>query len=70
MTHCDAAGWDEQASYSAAIEADKAAADQVAVHTGHPYVAPSDQPLPTSRRTWMSEWSPTARRGTRRGTTA
>ncbi len=55
---CDAAGWDEQASYSAAIEADKEAADQVAVHTGHPYVTPSDQPLPTSRRTWMSEWSP------------
>ncbi|MEU8721195.1 hypothetical protein [Streptomyces antimycoticus] len=45
----DAAGWDEQASYSAAIEADKEAADQVAVHTGHPYVTPSDQPLPTSR---------------------
>ncbi|GAA0983962.1 MULTISPECIES: glycoside hydrolase family 30 protein [Streptomyces violaceusniger group] len=55
---CDAAGWDEQAAFSAAIEADGAAADQVAVHTGHPYVTPSDQPLPTSRRTWMSEWSP------------
>ncbi|MEV5770002.1 glycoside hydrolase family 30 beta sandwich domain-containing protein [Streptomyces antimycoticus] len=55
---CDAAEWDEQASYSAATEADKEAADQVAVHTGHPYVTPSDQPLPTSRRTWMSEWSP------------
>ncbi|MFE9063420.1 glycoside hydrolase [Streptomyces violaceusniger] len=55
---CDAAGWDEQASFSAAIETDEEAADQVAVHTGHPYVTPSDQPLPTSRRTWMSEWSP------------
>ncbi|GAA2324032.1 glycoside hydrolase family 30 protein [Streptomyces violaceusniger] len=55
---CDAAGWDEQASFSAAIEADGAAAHQVAVHTGHPYVTPSDQPLPTGRRTWMSEWSP------------
>ncbi|GAA1101122.1 glycoside hydrolase [Streptomyces javensis] len=55
---CDAAGWDEQAAFSAAIEADSAAAAQVAVHTGHPYVTPSDQPLPTSRRTWMSEWSP------------
>ncbi|AGP58059.1 glycoside hydrolase family 30 protein [Streptomyces rapamycinicus] len=55
---CDAAGWDEQASFSTAIEADSTAADQVAVHTGHPYVTPSDQPLPTSRRTWMSEWSP------------
>ncbi|MBI0300726.1 hypothetical protein JBE04_41320 [Streptomyces sp. PRKS01-29] len=55
---CDAAGWDEQASFSAAIEADEEAADQVAVHTGHPYVTPSDQPLPTARRTWMSEWSP------------
>ncbi|WJD99815.1 hypothetical protein [Streptomyces antimycoticus] len=54
----DAAGWDEQASYSAAIEADKEGADQVAVHTGHPYVTPSDQPLPTSRRTRRSEWSP------------
>uniref|UniRef100_UPI001374B2C9 hypothetical protein n=1 Tax=Streptomyces antimycoticus TaxID=68175 RepID=UPI001374B2C9 len=42
-------GW-QQASYSAAIEADKEAADQVAVRTGHPYVTPSDQPLPTSRR--------------------
>ncbi|WP_413809752.1 glycoside hydrolase family 30 protein [Streptomyces sp. OE57] len=55
---CDAAGWDEQASFSAAIEADEEAAGQVAVHTGHPYVTPSDQPLPTTRRTWMSEWSP------------
>ncbi|MEU4896702.1 glycoside hydrolase [Streptomyces sp. NPDC044780] len=55
---CDAAGWDEQAAFSAAIEADEETAAQVAVHTGHPYVTPSDQPLPTSRRTWMSEWSP------------
>ncbi|RNG25960.1 glycoside hydrolase family 30 protein [Streptomyces botrytidirepellens] len=55
---CDAAGWDQQAEYSAAIEADPEASRYVGVHTGHPYVTPSDQPLPTERRTWMSEWSP------------
>ena len=55
---CDAAGWDQQAGYSAAIEADPQASRYVGTHTGHPYVTPSDQPLPTNRRTWMSEWSP------------
>lgn len=55
---CDAAGWDQQAGYSAAIEADREASRYVGTHTGHPYVTPSDQPLPTTRRTWMSEWSP------------
>ncbi|MFI0728212.1 glycoside hydrolase [Streptomyces sp. NPDC021225] len=55
---CDAAGWDQQAELTAAIEADPRAAALVGVHTGHPYVTPSDQPLPTERRTWMSEWSP------------
>ncbi|MGR3938109.1 glycoside hydrolase family 30 protein [Streptomyces sp. BRA346] len=55
---CDAAGWKQQAEYSAAIEADPEASRYVGTHTGHPYVTPSDQPLPTTRRTWMSEWSP------------
>lgn len=55
---CDAAGWDQQAAYSAAIEADPVADAAVATHTGHPYVSDSTYPLPTDARTWMSEWSP------------
>jgi glucuronoarabinoxylan endo-1,4-beta-xylanase len=55
---CDAAGWDEQARYTAAIEADPAADRWVDVHTGHPYRNPADTPLPTGNRVWMSEWQP------------
>jgi glucosylceramidase len=55
---CDAAGWDEQAAYTAAIEADPAADRWVDVHTGHPYRNPADTPLPTRNRVWMSEWQP------------
>jgi glucuronoarabinoxylan endo-1,4-beta-xylanase len=55
---CDAAGWDRQAAYTAAIEADPVARRWVKTHTGHSYVDPSDVPLPTSRHTWMSEWQP------------
>ncbi|GDY42492.1 hypothetical protein SANT12839_033740 [Streptomyces antimycoticus] len=65
---CDAAEWDEQASYSAAIEADKEAADQVAVHTGHPYVTPPTSRCRRAAAPGCRSGTPTGRRGTRRGT--
>lgn len=55
---CDVAGWNEQAAYSAAVEADAAADRWVRTHTGHNYVSQARTPLPTDRRTWMSEWQP------------
>ncbi len=61
---CDAAGWEVQRPYSAAIEADPVAAGYVDVHTGHPYVNPARSPLPTDQPTWMSEWNPTGDRWT------
>jgi glucuronoarabinoxylan endo-1,4-beta-xylanase len=55
---CDSFGWDQQSTYTRAIEADATARRIVATHTGHTYASPITGPLPTSRRTWMSEWSP------------
>ncbi|MFC4498880.1 MULTISPECIES: glycoside hydrolase family 30 protein [Streptomyces] len=55
---CDSFGWTQQKSYSAAIEADATARGYVATHTGHTYASAVDGPLPTLKRTWMSEWSP------------
>ena len=55
---CDSFGWNQQKSYSSAIEADATARDLVTTHTGHTYASPVDGPLPTQKRTWMSEWSP------------
>ncbi|MBT2423967.1 hypothetical protein J7F01_20445 [Streptomyces sp. ISL-22] len=55
---CDSFGWNQQKKYSAAIEADATARNLVATHAGHTYASPVDGPLPTTKRTWMSEWSP------------
>jgi glucosylceramidase len=55
---CDSFGWNQQKSYTSAIEADPTARNLVATHAGHTYASPVDGPLPTSERTWMSEWSP------------
>jgi O-glycosyl hydrolase len=55
---CDSFGWQEQAAYSAAIEADPAADRQVSVHTGHMYASRPTQLLPTDAPTWMTEWNP------------
>jgi O-glycosyl hydrolase len=55
---CDSFGWNEAKAYTAAIEADPEARRWVKTHTGHTYASPVDAPLPTSRRTWMSEWNP------------
>jgi glucosylceramidase len=55
---CDGSGWNQQAEYSAAIEADKAADKWVDIHAGHPYVSPITGPLPTDNSVWMSEWQP------------
>ncbi|WP_406673261.1 glycoside hydrolase [Nonomuraea sp. N2-4H] len=55
---CDSFGWREAKAYTAAIEADPEARRWVKTHTGHTYASPVDGPLPTSRKTWMSEWNP------------
>lgn len=58
VTCCDSFGWNQQRSYTTAIEADATARGIVTTHTGHTYASQITGPLPTSRRTWMSEWSP------------
>jgi glucuronoarabinoxylan endo-1,4-beta-xylanase len=58
LTCCDSFGWTQQAAYTRAIEADPQARSAVRTHTGHTYASQVNAPLPTSRRTWMSEWSP------------
>ncbi|MEU6353340.1 glycoside hydrolase [Streptomyces sp. NPDC047072] len=55
---CDSFGWSQQKAYTSAIEADPAARALVTTHTGHNYASQVDSPLPTTKRTWMSEWSP------------
>ncbi|MFF8968205.1 glycoside hydrolase family 30 beta sandwich domain-containing protein [Streptomyces sp. NPDC014995] len=55
---CDSFGWNQQKTYSSALEADATARGLVATHAGHTYASPVDAPLPTGKRTWMSEWSP------------
>ncbi|SDH03623.1 glycoside hydrolase family 30 protein [Nonomuraea jiangxiensis] len=55
---CDSFGWTESKAYTAAIEADPEARRWVKTHTGHTYASPVDGPLPTARKTWMSEWNP------------
>ncbi|WP_405873504.1 glycoside hydrolase family 30 protein [Streptomyces sp. NBC_00005] len=58
VTCCDSFGWTQQKAYSSAIEADATARGYVSTHTGHSYASAVDGPLPTQKRTWMSEWSP------------
>lgn len=58
VTCCDSFGWSQQGNYTRAIEADATARGIVATHTGHNYASQVNGPLPTTRRTWMSEWSP------------
>jgi glucosylceramidase len=58
VTCCDSFGWNQQAAYTRAIEADATARGIVATHTGHTYASKIAGPLPTSKRTWMSEWNP------------
>jgi glucosylceramidase len=54
---CDLAGWNQQAGYTEAIEADPQASQWVDVHSGHSYVSPARAPLPTGRPAWMSEYA-------------
>lgn len=55
---CDVVGWSGQRTYTDAIEADSTARGLVDVHAGHSYGSYPSSPLPTSKPTWMSEWSP------------
>ncbi|MDT7788572.1 MAG: glucuronoarabinoxylan endo,4-beta-xylanase [Pseudonocardiales bacterium] len=55
---CDSFGWNQQSAYTKAIEADATARGIVATHTGHTYASQITGPLPTTRHSWMSEWSP------------
>ncbi|MDB1090061.1 glycoside hydrolase [Streptomyces sp. ACA25] len=58
LVACDSYGWSGAQEYTRAIEAHAVARELVDVHAGHPYATPVRGPLPTSRPTWMSEWSP------------
>jgi O-glycosyl hydrolase len=58
MVCCDSFGWQHQAPYSAAIEADPVADRYVKTHTAHFYASRATGPLPTDERVWMSEWTP------------
>ncbi|MFJ8590195.1 glycoside hydrolase family 30 beta sandwich domain-containing protein [Streptomyces sp. NPDC093598] len=55
---CDSFGWNQQKNCTGAIEADATARGHVDTHAGHTCASPVDGPLPTRKRTWMSEWSP------------
>lgn len=62
---CDSLGWNFQVEFTAAIEADAEAAARVSIHAAHQYGSERNEeeryarePLPTSRPTWMTEWSP------------
>ncbi|TMR24432.1 hypothetical protein ETD86_04700 [Nonomuraea turkmeniaca] len=55
---CDSFGWNQAKAYTAAIEADPEARRWVKTHAGHTYASPVDAPLPTNRKSWMSEWNP------------
>ncbi|MQS08709.1 hypothetical protein FNX48_016420 [Streptomyces sp. IF17] len=58
LAGCDSYGWKGAVEYTLAVEEDPEAAALMDLHTGHPYEAPVDRPLPTRKPTWMSEWSP------------
>jgi len=57
---CDSFGWQHSEAYAQAIEADPAARRHLDVMTGHGYASPADRPLPTTARTWMTEWAPSS----------
>jgi O-glycosyl hydrolase len=54
---CDSFGYDHQAGYTAAIEADPEASRWVDIHTGHSYASRARNPLPTDKPAWMSEFA-------------
>jgi glucosylceramidase len=58
LTCCESFGWDEAKAYTAAVEADPAAARWVTTYTGHSYASQPESPQPTRKHTWMSEWNP------------
>ncbi|MEU6037606.1 glycoside hydrolase [Actinomadura sp. NPDC047616] len=55
---CEHTGWMGQIDYTKAIEADPQARRWISTYTGHRYSSAADAPMPTTKRTWMSEWSP------------
>jgi glucosylceramidase len=58
MVCCNARSWAQQAVYTAAVEADEAAARHVAVHAGNNYLTRARRALPTTRPTWVAGWDP------------
>jgi glucuronoarabinoxylan endo-1,4-beta-xylanase len=54
----NAMSWNQQAIYTAAVEADVVAARYVGVHAANNYATRARNPLPTTRPTWMGEWDP------------
>ncbi|WBB82196.1 hypothetical protein O7606_13000 [Micromonospora sp. WMMD882] len=57
---CDSFGWQQSDPYARAVEADPEARRHLSLFTGHGYASPADRPLPTTARTWMSEWAPSS----------
>ncbi|GLW64076.1 hypothetical protein Arub01_23200 [Actinomadura rubrobrunea] len=55
---CEHTGWMGQLDYTRAIEADPEARRYITTYTGHRYSSSADQPQPTRKHTWMSEWNP------------
>jgi O-glycosyl hydrolase len=54
----NAKSWDQQAVYTAAVEADAVAAGHVGLHAGNGYLSHVRRPLPTARPTWIAGWDP------------
>ncbi|AQZ61832.1 O-Glycosyl hydrolase family 30 [[Actinomadura] parvosata subsp. kistnae] len=57
---CESIGWKNSEAYAQAIENDPEAREHLDIMSGHGYASGADFPLPTSKRTWMSEWAPSS----------
>ena len=60
---CDSYGWDQSQAYADAIKANAAAKKSLNVFTGHSYASRSDAKIKIGKKTWMSEWAPSASTG-------
>jgi glucuronoarabinoxylan endo-1,4-beta-xylanase len=54
---CDGSKWTVGTTFTAAISADPVADSYVDIYSSHQYGAHATTPLPTNKRTWMTEWS-------------
>ena len=54
---CDLTNWSGARTYTTAVSNDPVASTYVNIFTGHEYGALATTPLPTTKKTWMSEWA-------------